>query len=471
MPIARIDAEPTASPVVVIMAGGPGERLWPMSRPGRPKPLVSVLGETLIHRAYRQALGVTSSEDVYIIAQEADRRAIMTELPDLVPDRFLGEPLRRDTAMAVLMAVTAVARHRPEAVLVLLPADHAEQDEESFQDAIRKAAAEAVRHRCLCLLGTVPSEARREFGYLVGHSVNGVMRVQQFIEKPDPGEARLLMDEGALWNMGIFAGSASAFQEAAKRSAPDLLAAAQAAEEALSSGAVALLRSVYAAAPKASFDKAVLEKTTDILAVRCSCGWTDLGNWPEFVRFHGGDDPNEPFIIREPGSPPLQVLGLDGLIVCSTPAGNLVTTKEAAGDVRPIAQAEPTFIPQEAEVVVKPWGAEYVWAQTGRYAGKLLFVKAGEILSLQYHLKKEETMWVIGGSGILEVDGRPIGIGPGSTFTISPGTTHRLEAHADLSVVEVSTPELDDVVRLEDRYGRAPAEEAKTGRRRRGKRA
>ncbi len=454
---ARMGRDTPSESVVVIMAGGPGERLWPLSRPGRPKPLVSVLGETLVHRAYRQAVGVTSPDHVYVIAQEADRRGIMTELPDLAPEHFLGEPLRRDTAMAVLVAVHAVRRERPDAVVVLLPADHAEEDEVSFQQAIKKASAEAATGNCLCLLGTVPSEPRKEFGYLAGRTANGgMMRVEQFVEKPDEKEARFLIDDGALWNMGIFVGPVQTFLSVARAVAPDLAALAQEAEAALSAGEMEILKSRYTAAPKVSFDRAVLEKTQGILAARCNCGWTDLGNWPEFVRFHGGGKGGAPFIIREPGSPPLQVLGLDGLIVCSTPAGNLVTTEEAAAEVRPMVQEEPTFIPQTADVVVKPWGAEYVWAKTDRYAGKLLYVKAGEILSLQYHVKKEETMWVIGGSGILEVDGRPIGIGPGSTFTISPGTRHRLEAHADLSVVEVSTPELDDVVRLEDRYGRAP---------------
>lgn len=442
------------SPVVVIMAGGPGERLWPLSRPGRPKPLINVLGETLLHRAYRQALGVTSADDVYVIAQEADRRAILAELPDLEASHFLGEPLRRDTAMAVLVAVMAVARERPQALVVLLPADHAEADEASFREAIQKAVAQAARHECLCLLGTVPDQPRREFGYLVGRSGNGVMRVEQFVEKPDEGEARFLIDEGALWNMGIFIGSVEAFLRAAREAAPDLLTVAMEAETALSAAELQVLRLQYQAAPKVSFDRAVLERTPGIRAVHCSCGWTDLGNWPEFVRFHGADA-EAPFIVREPGSPPLQVLGLSGLVVCSTPAGNLVTTKEAAAGVRPLAQDEPTCVPEAADVVVKPWGAEYVWARTDRYAAKLLFVKAGEALSLQYHAKKEETMWVIGGSGILEINGRAIGIGPGSTVTISPGSTHRLEAHANLSVVEVSTPELDDVVRLEDRYGRA----------------
>ncbi|MHB1981133.1 MAG: sugar phosphate nucleotidyltransferase [Sulfobacillus sp.] len=448
----------SSQPAVVIMAGGPGERLWPLSRPGRPKPLISVLGETLLHRAYRQALGVTSPEDIYVIAQEADRRAIMAELPDLEVAHFLGEPLRRDTAMAVLLAVAAVARSRPKAIVVLLPADHAVEDEMAFQEAIKRAAAEAFSRQCLCLLGTVPTEPRSEFGYLVGRSTDNLMTVERFVEKPDSDRAKRLIDEGALWNMGIFVGSVDAFRKASKQVAPKLAGIAGAAEAALASGDLGAFRTHYTMAPTASFDRTILENVAAVMAIQCRCGWSDLGNWPEFVRFQGGAEGSERFTLRETGAAPLQVLGLEGVIICNTPAGSLVTTPAAAAAVRPIAQEEPGFIPRLAEVVSKPWGAEYVWARTDRYAAKLLFVRAGEILSLQYHIKKQETMWVISGNGIVEIDGSPIAIGPGDVFTIGPGTLHRVEAYADLSVVEASTPELDDIVRCEDRYGRVPAD-------------
>lgn len=444
------------SPVVVIMAGGPGERLWPLSRPGHPKPLVSVLGETLLHRAYRQALALAARDDIYVIAQEVDRRAIMAELPDLSVGRFLGEPMRRDTAMAVLVAVETVARESADAVVAFLPADHAVRDEAAFQQAIRRSADVAFSRHCLCLLGTVPAEPRSEFGYLVGESSGDVMQIDRFVEKPDVGHAKQLIAEGALWNMGIFVGTVMAFREASEQAAPLLAEAATGAGIAFATGDMEGLSRHYTTAPTVSFDRSVLEHVSNTVAVRCTCGWSDLGNWPEFVRFQSGTEGEASFIVRELGAPPLQVLGLKGAIICSTPAGSLVATPAAAATVRPMAQEEPSFVPRTAEVVAKPWGAEYVWARTDHYAAKLLFVRAGELLSLQYHVRKHETMWVISGNGILEIDGRPTAIGPGDVFMITPGTHHRLEAYADLSVVEASTPELDDVVRLEDRYGRIP---------------
>jgi mannose-1-phosphate guanylyltransferase len=132
-----------------------------------------------------------------------------------------------------------------------------------------------------------------------------------------------------------------------------------------------------------------------------------------------------------------------------------VATLEASALVRPPKVDGTPFIPQDARVVEKPWGAEYIWAETERYAGKLLFVRAGHSLSLQYHERKMESMWVLAGAGTLEIDGQPRAISPGSTVTILPGTLHRLTAQVDLSVLEVSTPELDDVIRVQDVYGRA----------------
>lgn len=456
MRIARRSADRVPDPVIVIMAGGPGERLWPLSRPGRPKPLINVLGETLLHRAYRQAIHVTSVDRIYVIAQETDRRAILEELPALEPTRFVGEPVRRDTALAVLVAVAFVARRDPDAVMVLLPADHAARDERAFQGAIKRAVTEASARRCICLLGTVPTEPRSEFGYLVGKSTDSLMRVERFVEKPDRPLATALIDEGALWNMGIFVGSVQAFRKATEQTDPELMATAETAAAALEVGDQRAARACYSPSQQASFDRAILENISGVAAIQCSCGWSDLGNWPEFVRFQGITADEQSFTVREPGAAPLEVLGLDGVIVCSTPAGSLVASKAAASAVRPIAQEEPSFIPRTADVVLKPWGVEYVWARNSRYAAKLLFVRSGEILSLQYHVKKEESMWVIGGNGVLEIEGNPTAIGPGDVFTIGPGTLHRLEAYADLSVVEASTPELDDVVRCEDRYGRVP---------------
>ena len=444
--------------IAVIMAGGPGERLWPLSRPGRPKPLVEVQGETLVGRAFRRALRLCGLPDhIYVIGLEADRARMLEALPELHADHFLGEPMRRDTAMAVLSAAQFVAGRVPDAILAVLPADHVMRDEEAFAQAATEAVRLAADRDGICLLGALPTGARSEFGYIVSEDGPGERSVDRFVEKPDAAHAARLIAEGALWNMGCFIGDVRSLLGTAEIVAPELFRSSHAAAVALDAGDLGALSKAYETAPRQPFDRAVLEKASDLRVVPCDAGWSDLGNWPEFVRFHreGPEGENAPLAWREPGAPPVQVLGADDLIVCSTPAGTLVASLEASAKVRPPQPEGTPFVPEGARVVEKPWGAEYIWAETERYAGKLLFVKAGHSLSLQYHEKKMESMWVLQGSGILEIDGTPRAISPGSTITIRPGTMHRLESHVDLSVLEVSTPELDDVVRVKDLYGRS----------------
>ncbi|MDA8345366.1 MAG: sugar phosphate nucleotidyltransferase [Thermaerobacter sp.] len=450
--------ETTRPTITVIMAGGPGERLWPLSRPGRPKPLVEVQGETLVSRAYRRAMRLSGqAARIYVIGLEADRARMLEALPELPKEHFLGEPLRRDTAMAVLSAAQVVASAAPDAVIAVLPADHVMRDEDAFARAAGEAVRLAKERDGICLMGALPTGPRPEFGYIVSEDGPGDRIVDRFVEKPDPAHATRLISEGALWNMGVFIGDVRSLLGTAEIVAPELSKSSRAAAQALLLGNRTALSQAYETSPKQPFDRAVLERSTDLRVVPCDAGWSDLGNWPEFVRFHreGPDGDKTPLEWREPGSPPVQVLGADDLIVCSTPAGTLVASLEASAKVRPPQPEGPSFVPEGARVVEKPWGAEYIWAETERYAGKLLFVKAGHSLSLQYHEKKMESMWVLQGTGILEIDGAPRAISPGSTITILPGTMHRLEAHIDLSVLEVSTPELDDVVRVKDLYGRS----------------
>ncbi len=448
----------TRPTVAVIMAGGPGERLWPLSRPGRPKPLVEVQGETLVGRAYRRALRIAGEPDhVFVIGLEADRSRMLQALPELTQEQFYGEPQRRDTAMAVLTAAHLVAHTYPDAVIAVLPADHVMRDEDAFAEAAKEAVRLATEHAGICLLGAMPTGPRPEFGYIVTEDGHGERRVERFVEKPDPAHAARLISEGALWNMGLFIADVQSLLGTAEIVAADLWQAAKAAAAAVASGNHAELASAYSSAPKQPFDRAVLERAKGLHVVPCDAGWSDLGNWPEFVRFHreGPERAQAPLEWREPGAPPVQVLGADDLIVCTTPAGTLVASLEASATVRPPRPEGPSFVPEGARVVQKPWGAEYIWAETDRYAGKLLYVKAGQSLSLQYHEKKMESMWVLQGSGVLEIDGVPKVISPGNTITITPGTLHRLEAYLDLSVLEVSTPELDDVIRVSDQYGRS----------------
>ena len=161
--------------VVVVLAGGPGERLWPLSRPGHPKPLVEVGGESLLSRACRRARRIATKRGrVLLVAQEADRRRMRAAVPTLLEEDFVGEPLRRDTAMAVLTAAELVAGDSSEDVLVTVPADHIMRDEDAFIHAAKRAVSLAADNDAICLLGATPTEPRPEFGYIVGRAASGI---------------------------------------------------------------------------------------------------------------------------------------------------------------------------------------------------------------------------------------------------------------------------------------------------------
>ena len=457
-----MQSETVNAPVVAILAGGPGERLWPLSYPGRPKPLVMIGGRTLLQRAVERALLITPVDRTWIIGLEADRRELERIVPE-VRDRLLLEPLRRDTGLAVATLVSFMGkRHSPETVLAILSADHLVVDHAAFTNGVLRAAEIARTTVGLGLLGAVAHGPSNRFGYIEGAANDaGVFQVSGFSEKPDLEMATTLIAKGALWNMGIFVGQLGAFRQAIEKAAPELALIANEGADAWDRGDIDRMRQIYHQAPRSSFDRAVLEHQEHLFAIPVDCGWSDVGDWAELVRMAGSGADGEiahtdPLTWTEPGGRPLQVLGVNNVLVCSTPAGSLVASLEAASSVRPPAFQGPSAIPSDARLIEKPWGAEYIWAVTDRYAAKLLYVRAGEELSLQYHVKKTESMWVLSGSGVLVLGSERVALHPGVTITILPDTIHRVEAIYDLSIMEVSTPDLDDVVRITDRYGRAP---------------
>jgi mannose-1-phosphate guanylyltransferase len=425
-------------------------------------------GRTLLQRAVERALLIAPADRSWIVGLEADRRELERIVPE-VRDRLLLEPLRRDTGLAVATLVSFMRkRHPAETVLAILSADHLVVDHEAFAIAVRRAAEMARTTAGLGRLGAVAHLPSTRFGYIEGaDNGSGVFQVSGFSEKPEAAMATTLIAKGALWNMGIFVGQLGAFHQAIEQAAPELAAIAHEAVDAWAGGEMDRMRQIYHQAPKASFDRAILEHQERLFAIPVDCGWSDVGDWAELVRMAGSGADGEgahtdPLTWTEPGGRPLQVLGVNGVLVCSTPAGSLVATLEAASSVRPPIFQGPSAVPQDAQLIEKPWGAEYIWAVTDRYAAKLLYVRAGEELSLQYHERKTESMWVLSGSGVLVLGSERVALHPGVTITILPETIHRVEAIYDLSIMEVSTPDLDDVVRIEDRYGRA-AEAPPTG--------
>lgn len=426
--------------MAVILSGGPGERLWPLSRPGHPKPLIEVLGRTLLGHAHSRASRLVGEAGrVLIVAQSADRTAILNALPGFPEESFLGEPLRRDTAMAVLVSAAVVAAGDPEAIVVVLPADHLVEDEEAFAAACWAAAALASDGGAIGLLGVVPTAPKPSLGYMSVTPDGDRLRVAAFIEKPSPARAAALVEKGALWNMGVFVGRARSFGAAAERVAPRLAAASQEAAAAFLASDAKGLKDAYRSTPRLSFDRAVLEHTDALFAVPVSCAWSDLGTWADLTRHRLGQEPAEDVLYwNEPGGPALQVLGLKDVVAVSTPAGVLVAPIDLVADVRPVAPAgPPVFAPQGVPETVRSWGSEYAWLDAGGCRCRLLVIDPGRTVRLGPYPEETASLWVVAGSGTAEGGALPRRLAPGSTALLDHNPCH-LHAESALTVALVT---------------------------------
>ncbi len=272
--------------LAVILAGGGGTRLWPLSRPACPKPFLPLLGDrTLLQRTWDRIVPeLVSAADVAVVTEVRYRELVREQLPDLRPDMLLAEPVARNTAAAVALAATALRRPADEVMLVL-PADHLVADELAFRDLLRRAAALASgEDGWLVTLGIAPDGAETGYGYIVagdpvpGH--DGAVAVDRFTEKPSAAEARALLDGPApvAWNAGIFLWRIDALRAAFASGSPDILADVEAGVTAGPDG----LDGAYADVRATSIDYAVLEPAAQagrVAMLRAAVGWSDLGSW------------------------------------------------------------------------------------------------------------------------------------------------------------------------------------------------
>ena len=458
---------------VVILAGGKGSRFWPRSRLDQPKQFLSLMpGEpTLFQATVARGAEIVSPEHVYAVLPEALVPQALEQAPDL-QERLIVEPCARDTAAAVALATHRLAATLGrDTLLFFVPADHYVPDTGAFRDALTKAGRVAVEFGSICILGIQPVRPETAYGYVVpGEARGDGHEVREFVEKPRLDHAWKLTTQGALWNVGVFVAQAGVLLDAVQENAPEIH---EATRQAASGEGTDLLEQVR----PVSFDFAVLEHARNIRVVRASFPWDDVGTWAALERLvppdaagnvRQGDIVAEgterTILVNDDPRRQLVVLGLRDVVCVSTPDGVLVAAKDRLSglkDVYPLLRRHATSlesripVPADATVVDKPWGRELWWALTDRYCAKVLEVAPGEALSRQYHEVKAESLFVVGGSGTAEVDGNVLDLRPGVTFDLAPGTIHRFEAgEQGLVLLETSTPEIEDVVRLEDRYGR-----------------
>jgi mannose-1-phosphate guanylyltransferase len=352
----------------VILAGGGGTRLWPLSRPERPKQFLPLLGgETLLRRTAERVRILVGWDGIYVVGDGAHLSLVREQLPEVPSENLLGESVGRNTAAAVSLATAAIDRSDDE-VMLILPADHHVAKEEVFRGVIEAAAriaegAEADWSAPLVTLGIKPTGPETGYGYIVpdqesSHELLGVRayRARAFVEKPDRARAEALAGEpGAAWNSGIFAGRRSTFVRLLERHALDVFGPVREA-----AGDPDRLRTIYPTLRETSFDYAVAEpagRDGDIVVVGMDVGWSDLGSWAALLTIlagqaakDGGQDASvvrrgraedldsRDVLVESAGDRLVVTIGLRDTIVVDTPDVVLVCARDRAQDVKTILQ-------------------------------------------------------------------------------------------------------------------------------------
>ncbi len=485
-------AEPDAPIVPVILSGGAGTRLWPLSRETAPKPSMPLPdGETLLAKTAARALalpGVTelvtvTNREYYFHTKDA-----YAGLRGRLPERasYLLEPFGRNTAPAVALAALWVsARHGDEVVMLVLPADHLVRDHAAFAAAVARAARLA-RDGSLVTFGIGPTHPETGFGYIeCGDALAGegppAFAARRFVEKPAPDKAREYVTAGNyVWNSGMFCFTPAAILAAFARHAPDLLAAVRPIAQALAGkndlATLDIDATLFAAAPDISLDYAVMEKAAaagDVAVVRGAFDWSDVGSWQAMAELSAPDaDGNrgqgERVAIATTGTyvhagdRVVATVGVENLIIVDTPDALLVAhrdhlqrVKDVVGELK--ARGHESY--RLHKTVARPWGTYTVLEEAPGFKIKRIEVKPGAALSLQLHHRRSEHWVVVAGvAKVTRGDDTLVVNANGSTY-IPVETRHRLEnpANEPLVMIEVQCGDYlgeDDIVRFDDNYGR-----------------
>lgn len=471
--------------VPVILCGGSGTRLWPESRKALPKQFLPLLGrQSLFQATLQRAQALSPEGDVVILANEETRFQVLADVEsaDVKADIVL-EPQARDTAAAVAIAALMTARREAQAVAVIMPSDHYIAPQDVFMEDIARAV-EAARHGSITVFGIVPTAPSTAYGYIAPgdplEEVTDLRRVASFHEKPDLSSAAEFIAAGRLWNSGLFVARADVLLDAFQLHAPKILDAARAALD-LAQADKAFLRleaKAFGAAEKLPFDIAVMEKTLNAAVLPARFAWSDIGAWDALWAVAGKDvsgncisgdvvlEDTQNSLIRASGQL-TAVLGLDNIAVVATPDAVLVAPLSRMQNVKQlVARLESEGRKEVAahRAAYRPWGQYETKDRGERYQVKRITVKPGGRLSLQKHFHRSEHWVVVRGTACVTIDGKTAEISENESTYIPIGAVHRLEnpGKIPLELVEVQVGtylEEDDIVRLEDVYGRELGQE------------
>ncbi|WP_448102436.1 mannose-1-phosphate guanylyltransferase/mannose-6-phosphate isomerase [Luteibacter jiangsuensis] len=468
--------------IPLILSGGSGTRLWPVSRRNLPKQFLTLTGnETLFQQTVRRVAKLPDTGAPIVVASDDHRFLAAEQLQELGVEgaSILLEPVARNTAPAIAVGALRAIEKAPDALILVLPADHLIGDNASFSEAVAKARPLAEQG-WLTTFGIRPDRPETGFGYIHrGEAIDQQgYRVDQFVEKPPLDVAEGYVASGKYdWNSGMFLFRASRYLEELALHAPAMMEAARTAYERANVDLdfVRLDTEAFAASPSNSIDYAVMEKTSRAAVVPVSCGWSDIGSWDALwlaadkdadgnhkegdviaIDTHGS-------LIRSHDRHLVATVGLDDVVVVTTPDATLVARRDASQEVKRVVEELKAAGRTEHDlhrVVRRPWGLYDSLESGDRFQVKRIVVKPGAALSLQMHHHRAEHWIVVKGVAEVTCDDKVFLLAENQSTYLPLGSRHRLRnpGKVPVELIEVQSGSYlgeDDIVRFDDVYGRA----------------
>lgn len=466
----------------VILSGGSGTRLWPLSRSAMPKQLLPLAGQrTMVQETVMRLAGIADLGRPVVVCNNEHRFLVAEQMREInvKPAAIFLEPMGRNTAPAAAIAALHLVTRDPEAVMLLLPADHLIRDNAAFHAAIGQGM-KAVQAGKLVAFGIVPSEAETGYGYIQQGEdlgLGGAHRVARFVEKPDRATAEAMLKEGGyFWNSGMFLFRCKQYLEELGALNPAMLAACEASLMAGGSDLdfCRLDRDAFEACPSDSIDYALMERTAHAAVVPAAIGWNDIGSWSALWEVGAKDaagnvtrgdvylDGVSNSLVRAE-SRMVAAIGVDDVVVVETADAVLVMRRDRAQDVKRVVDHLKLNGRSEHEFhtrVHRPWGW-YEGIDAGdRFQVKRIMVKPGQQLSLQMHHHRAEHWIVVSGTAKVTCEEKVMMRSENQSAYIPLGARHRLEnpGKMPLHMIEVQSGSYlgeDDIVRFEDIYQRS----------------
>jgi mannose-1-phosphate guanylyltransferase / mannose-6-phosphate isomerase len=466
--------------IPVILSGGSGTRLWPLSRKQYPKQYLPLVGDnTMLQETILRLSGLDSLSDPIIVCN-ADHRFLVADQCQQINIKnptILLEPVGRNTAPAIVAAALQSLKEIDDAVLLVLSADHVIKDVEAFHQAINIASNQAQEGK-LVTFGIVPTDANTDYGYIKVSKdyVNSAYKVEEFVEKPDLITAQSCLEQGNyLWNSGMFMFNAITLIDELTTYSPDTV---KLVSDAVNNATqdldfIRLDKQAFESSPSDSIDYALMEKSDNVVVVPLDADWSDVGSWLTLhnisVKDSSGNVLKGDVIAKDTTNSyiyashhMIATVGLDNLVVIDTPDATFIASQDKAHEVKSIVKSFQKKGRDEAHSnrkVYRPWGW-YDSIEVGLYFQvKRLHIKPDAKLSLQMHHKRAEHWVVVSGTATVTNGEQTFTLNKGESTYIPLCTTHALanDTNEPLEIIEVQSGTYlgeDDIVRFEDKYGR-----------------